>query len=133
LKAVEGQVLRKVFVLEWEELPGQWEKLHNEDFQDLYSSPVNIWVSRSRRMTLAEHVACVGEERSAYREHEGKRPLRRPRQRWEDNIKMDIKEVEWDGVDQNDLAQTQMTHVVTAIRLAQDMQYSLYLHFCAVC
>jgi hypothetical protein len=51
----------------------------------------------------------MGEKRNAYRilvgEPEGKRPLRRLRRRWRDNIKMDLREVEWDGMDWTDLAQ----------------------------
>jgi len=51
----------------------------------------------SRRMRWAGHVARTGERRVAHRvsvgKPEGKRPLGRPRRRWEDNIKMDLKEV----------------------------------------
>jgi len=57
---------------------------------------------------LARHVAFVG-EMSAYTnlsgEHEGKRPLGRPRSRWEDNTRKDLREVEWEGVDWIHLAQ----------------------------
>jgi hypothetical protein len=60
-------------------------------------------------MTWVGHVACVGERRGVYRilvgKLEGKRPLGRPRHRWEDNIKMDLKEVECWGIDGIDLAQ----------------------------
>jgi hypothetical protein len=63
----------------------------------------------SRRMRWAEHVARRGEKRNAYRilvgEPEKKRPLGRPRRRWEDNIKMDLREIEWGGMDCTDLAQ----------------------------
>jgi hypothetical protein len=50
-------------------------------------------------MTLAEHVALWGERKLHTRKHECRRPLGTPRQRWEDNTKMDLKEVEWEGVD----------------------------------
>jgi hypothetical protein len=64
---------------------------------------------KSRRMRWAEHVALMGEKRNAYRilvgMPEGKRPLGRPRRRWLDNIKMDLREIEWDGMDWIDLAQ----------------------------
>jgi hypothetical protein len=64
---------------------------------------------KSRRMTLAEHVARIGEKRNAYRilveKPEGKRPLGRPRCRWVDNIKIDLREIGRDGVDWIDLAQ----------------------------
>jgi hypothetical protein len=63
----------------------------------------------SRKMRWAGHVACMGERRSAYRIlvglAEGKRPLGRSRHRWEDNIKMDIREIGWGGIDWVDLAQ----------------------------
>jgi hypothetical protein len=61
---------------------------------DLYSSPNIVWVIKSRRLRWAEHVAGMGESRGMYRvlvgKPEGKRPLGRPRHRWEDNIKMDL-------------------------------------------
>ena len=55
------------------------------------------------------HVARMGERRGVYRvlvgKSEGKRPLGRPRRRWEDNIKMYLQEVECEGMDWIDLAQ----------------------------
>jgi hypothetical protein len=73
------------------------------------SSPSIIRVIKSRRMRWAGHVARMGERRNAYRilvrKPEGKRPLGRPRRRWVDNVKMDLREVEWDGADWIDLAQ----------------------------
>jgi hypothetical protein len=61
------------------------------------------------RMTWVGHVACIGEKRNAYMilvgKPEGKRPLERPRHRWEDNIKMDLRETERDVIDRIDLAQ----------------------------
>jgi hypothetical protein len=84
-------------------------KPHNEELHKLYSSPSIIRVIKSRRMRWAGHVARMGEKRNAYRiwegNPEGKRPLGRPRHRWVDNIKMDLREVEWDGMDWSDLAQ----------------------------
>jgi hypothetical protein len=62
-----------------------------------------------QRMRWAGHVARMGEKRNAYRilvgKPEGKRPLGRPRRRWVDNIKMDLREIGWDGVDWIDMAQ----------------------------
>jgi hypothetical protein len=64
---------------------------------------------KSRRMRWAGHVARMGEKRNAYRilvgKPEGKRPLVRPRRRWVENIKMDLREAGWDGMNWIDLAQ----------------------------
>jgi hypothetical protein len=83
--------------------------LHNEELHNLYSSPSIIRMIKSRRMRWAGHVARMGEKRNAYRvlvgNPEGKRPLERPRRRWVDNIKMDLREIGWDDGDWIDLAQ----------------------------
>jgi hypothetical protein len=64
---------------------------------------------KSRRMRWAGHVAGMGETRNAYRilvgKPEEKRPLGRPKRRWVDNIKMDVSEIGWDGMDWIELAQ----------------------------
>jgi len=79
------------------QLAGEWRKLHNEKLRDLYSLPNIVWVVKSRGMRWAGHVARMGEGRIVHRvlvgKPEGKRPLGRPRRRWEDNIKMDLREV----------------------------------------
>ena len=88
---------RRIFGPKRDEVTGEWRKLHNE-LNDLYCLP-NIRMIKSRRMRWAGQVARMGERIGAYgvltRTPEGKRPLVRPRRRWEDNIKMDIQEVEW--------------------------------------
>jgi hypothetical protein len=75
----------------------EWRKLHNEELNDLYSLSNIVRVVKSRRMRWAWHVARMGEDRGVHRvlvgKPEGKRPLGRPRRRWEDNIKMDLLEV----------------------------------------
>jgi hypothetical protein len=95
----ENRVLRRIFGPKRDEVTGEWTRLHKEELSDLYASPSIIRVIISRRMRWAGHVARMGEERGAYRilmgRPEGRRPLGRPRLRWEDNIKMDLKEVEW--------------------------------------
>jgi hypothetical protein len=76
-------------------------KLHNDEFHDLYSSPNIVRVIKSRRMRWAGHVARMEEGRGVYRvlvgRLEGKRPLGRPRRRWDDNIKMDLTGIGIDG------------------------------------
>jgi len=89
------------------DVTGEWRKPHTEELNDLYSSPNIIRVIKSRRMRWAGRVACIGERRGAYRvlvgKSEGKRPLVRPRRRWEDNIKMDLLEVGCGGMARIDL------------------------------
>jgi hypothetical protein len=78
-------------------------KLHNEELHGLYSSPSIVRVIKARKMGWAGHVARMGEVRGAYnilvRRPEGRRPLGRPRRRWEDNIKMDLREIGFGDVD----------------------------------
>jgi hypothetical protein len=82
---------------------GEWRKLQNEELNDLYSSPDIVLVIKSRRMKWAGHVAHMGDKRVVYSvlvwKPEAKRPLGRPRLRWEDNIKMDVQEVRCGGMD----------------------------------
>jgi hypothetical protein len=72
-------------------------KLHNEELNDLHSSPNIVQVIKSRRMRWAGHVARMGERRGVYRllvgKPEGKRRLGSPWRGWEDNIKMDLHDV----------------------------------------
>jgi hypothetical protein len=82
---------------------------YNEELHNLYCSPSIFRMIKSRRTRWAGHVALLGEKRNAYRilvgTPEGKRPLGSPRLRWEDNIKMDLREAGWGGMDLIDLAQ----------------------------
>jgi hypothetical protein len=80
---------------------GEWRKLHNEEFRDLYSCPDIIRQIKSRRMRWVVHAARIGEERKVYKvlKPKRKRPLERPRHRWEDGIRMDLREIGWGGVD----------------------------------
>jgi hypothetical protein len=75
--------------------------LHNGELHNLYSSPDIIRQIKSRRLRWAGHVARMGEERNVYRvlvgKPEGKRLLERPRRRWEDGTKMDLREISWRG------------------------------------
>ena len=76
---------------------GQWRRLHNEELHSLYRSPNIVRVIKSRRLGWARHIDRMEEGRSAFKiltgKPTGKRPLGRPRRRWEDNIRMDLKEL----------------------------------------
>jgi hypothetical protein len=102
-------VLRRIFGPKRDEVTGEWRKLHNEALHNLYSSPNIIRMIKSRRMRWVGHVVRMGEKRNAYTilvgKPEGRRPLGRPRRRWVDNIKIDLREMGWDIVDWVDLAQ----------------------------
>jgi hypothetical protein len=104
----ENRVLRRIFGPKRDDVTGEWRRLHNEELNDLYSSPNIIRVTKSRRMRWAGHVARMGEKRGAYGilvgRPAGRRPLGKPRRRREDNIKMDLQEVAW-GTDWIELAQ----------------------------
>jgi hypothetical protein len=105
----ENRVLRSIFGPKRDEVMGEWRKLHNEQLRYLYSSPSIIRIIKSRRMRWAGHVARIGKKRNVYRllvgKPEGKRPLGRPRRRWVDNIRMNLGEVGWGGVDWIGVAQ----------------------------
>jgi hypothetical protein len=101
LRVFENSVLRKIFGPKTKE-DRSWRKLHNDELHSLYSLLNIVRVIKSRRMRWPGHVACMGEGRGVYRilvgRPEGKRPLGRRRCRWEDNIKMDLREIEINGV-----------------------------------
>jgi hypothetical protein len=99
LRVFENRVLRRKFWPKRDEVTGEWRRLHNKELYATYSSPNIIQVTKSRRLRWAGHVTRMGERRGAYRalvgKPEGRRPLGRPRHRWENNIKMDLREVGW--------------------------------------
>jgi hypothetical protein len=99
----ENRVLRRIFGPKRDEVTGGWRKLHNEELHGFYSSPSIVTVIKARRMRWAGHVARMGEVRGANNilvgRPQGRRPLGRPRRRWEDNIKMDLRETGFGDVD----------------------------------
>jgi len=107
-RVFESRVLR-IFGPKRDEVTGEWRKLYNEELNGLYSSPNIVRVIKLRRMRWAVHVAHMEEERGMYSvlvgKPEGKRPLGRPKHRWEDNIKMVLQEVGCGGMDWIEWAQ----------------------------
>jgi hypothetical protein len=105
----ENRVLRRIFGPRRDEVTEDWRKLHNEELHNLYSSPNIIRMIKPRWMRWAGHVALMGAMRNAYlilvEKPQGKRPLGRPRRRWVDNIKMDLRKIGWDDMDCINLAQ----------------------------
>jgi hypothetical protein len=103
LRVFENRMLRRIFGPKRDEVTGGCRKLNNEELHGLYSSPSIVRVIKARRMRWAGHVARMGEVRGAYNILVGRpeemRPLGRPRRRWEDNIKMDLREIGFRDVD----------------------------------
>jgi hypothetical protein len=99
LRVFENRVLRGIFEPKRDEVRGEWRKLHNEELHDRCSSPNIMRVIKLRRMRWAG----ISLDREGYSvlvgKPEGKRPLRRPRSRWEDNIRMYLQEVGCWGID----------------------------------
>jgi hypothetical protein len=101
-------VLRRIFGARNDKVTREWRTLHNEELNDMSSSPIIVWVIKMTIMRWAWHVACMGEKRGVYRilvgKPEGKNPLGRPKHRWEDNIKMDLQEERCGSMDWIELA-----------------------------
>jgi hypothetical protein len=99
----ENRVPRRIYGPKRDEVTGDWRKVHNEELHNLYSSPNVIRMIKSRSVRLAGYLARVGETRNAYRilvgKPEGKRSLERERRRWVDNIKINLREMGWYGLD----------------------------------
>jgi hypothetical protein len=97
LRVFQDSVLRRIFGPKRNKVTGECRKLHNEELHNLYSSADIFRQVKSRRMRWAEHVARMGEDRKVYKvwvgTPKGKRPLGRPRRRWEDGIRMDLREI----------------------------------------
>jgi hypothetical protein len=132
LRVFKNRVLRRIFGPKREE-DGSWRKLHNDELHSPNSSKNIVRVIKSRTMTWAGHVARMGEGRGVYRvlvgRPEGKRPLEKPRRMWEDNIKMDLREVRIDGTNWIRLAQDRVqwrSFVSTVMNLQSSIQKAGY-------
>jgi hypothetical protein len=90
-------ILSRIFGPKRDEVTGEWRKLHSEELLILYSSPNSIRHIKSRRMRWAGHLARMGEQRNLFKvlmgKPEGKRPLGRPRSKWEDGIRINLREI----------------------------------------
>jgi hypothetical protein len=97
----ENKVLRRIFGPERDEVTVEWRKLHNGELHDFYSSSDITRQIKSRRIRWVGHVARMGEGRNVYMvvvgKPKGKRPLTRLRRRWEDGVRMDLREIGWGG------------------------------------
>jgi hypothetical protein len=94
LKIFNNRVLRRIFGPKRDEVTGKVRRLHNKELYAMYFSPNIIRIIKPRTLRCAGHVARVAERRGAYSSFvgkpEGRRPLGRPRSRWEDDIKTDL-------------------------------------------
>ena len=124
LRVFENKVLRKIFGPKRDEETGEWRRLHNTELKDLYGKPDIIRTIKSRRLRWAGHVARMGDERGVRKilegKPEGKRPVGRPRMKWENNINHDLREVDYTGDDWKTLAQDRdvwRAYVRTAMNL----------------
>jgi hypothetical protein len=97
LTVFENRVLRKIFGPKTDEVTREWRTLHNEELHMLYSCPNIIRQIKSRKIRWAGHMARMEEDRNVHKvlvgKPEGKRPLGRPRRRWDDGIIMYLREI----------------------------------------
>jgi hypothetical protein len=103
LRFCENSVLRKILGLKMHEIIGDWRTLQNEELHNLYSSRNIIRMIKVEEDEVGSACSKHGEQRNAYRvlvgKPEGKTPLLRPRRKWQDSIQMDLREIEWGGMD----------------------------------
>jgi hypothetical protein len=97
LRVFKNRVLRRLYVPEMGEVAGGWRKLYNEELHSFYASPYVIRVTKSWRVTCTGHIVHMAETEMCtkfwFGMPEGKRLLKKPRHVYEDNIKMDYKEI----------------------------------------
>jgi hypothetical protein len=106
----ENRVLRIIFGPKRDEVTEGWRKLHNEELHNMYSSPSIIRMIKSRRMKWSGHVARIGRRRIHIGcwgggKPKGKKPLGKSKRRWEDNVKIDFREIGLSAMNWIDLTQ----------------------------
>ena len=103
LQVFESKVLRKIYGSKRDDETGEWRRLHNGELHELYGKPDVMRIVKSRRLQWAGHVTRMGNEKGAWKllvgKPVGKRPVGRPRMRWENNINHDLREVDYTGDD----------------------------------
>jgi hypothetical protein len=134
----ENRALSRIFEPKTDNVTGEWRKLHSEELHILYSSPNVIRQIKSRRMRWALHVARMREERNVYKvlvgKPEGVRPLGRPRHRWVDGIRIDLREIGWGRVEWIQLAQDRdrLRALVNTVMNLRVLAPRIYLIWCAI-
>ena len=102
LQVFENKFLREIFGPKRDDQTSEWRRLHNSELHDLYGKPDIIRIVKSRRLRWTGHVTRMGNERGAWKllvgKPEGKRPVGRPRMRWENNINHDLREIDYTGM-----------------------------------
>jgi hypothetical protein len=108
-RVFENRALKSIFASKRDEVTGGWRKLYNEELNNLYSSPSIIRIIKSKMVRWAGHVARMGKKCTVYRilvgKPEGNRPVVRPRYKWVDNIKIELSEIGWGGMEWIDVAE----------------------------
>jgi hypothetical protein len=108
LTVLVNRMLRRIFGPKREEVTGEWRKLRNEEFRNLYSSLIINRTIKSSRMRWSRHVSSTGEMRNEYKilvgNHEGKRQFVRSGNRWEHHTKVDLKQKGCEDMEQIHLA-----------------------------
>jgi hypothetical protein len=104
-----NRLLRRIFGPKKDEVMVERRELHSEELHNLYALPNITRQIISRRVRWVRHVVCIGDERQLYKvllgKPEGKRLLRRLGHRWDDGIKMNLRETGWECLEWIHLAQ----------------------------
>jgi hypothetical protein len=137
LRVFENRVLRRIFGPKRDEVTGEWRKLLNEELHNLYSSPDIIRQVKANEVggTCGTHRRGEESVQVLVGKPEGKRPLRRPRRRWEDGMRLDLREIGLGGVDWIRLAQDRdrwraVVSAVMNLRVLATRSYIYISHQC---